>query len=84
VRPPISTRAELDQRIADRRSPAAGHHLTIDGWQETEVHAAVDHDSECRIRTLQARLSRVRDTTQRDHRLAALRGTARRDFGQER
>ena len=82
--PAISTRAELDQRIEARPEPAAEPHLTIEGWQEAQVHREVDDFNEARIQTLESRLERVRNGLNHDYAAARLDGKARTDFGHSR
>ena len=78
--PPVATHAELEQRIAGRPKPKRERHLTIEGWEEIEVHRAVDRLSENRIKALETRLNRARDKALQDHRLANVRGRAKADF----
>ena len=82
--PPIATRAELDRRIAGRPKPTTERRLTIDGWQQQEVHRQVNAFAESRIKALESRLNRARQGLERDVRTAAVRGRARADFERNR
>ena len=81
---PISTRAELDQRIANRPKPTIERHLTIEGSQEREVRRQVDAFSENRIKALESRLDQAGKRLEHGFRLAQLRGRAKGDFGHSR
>ena len=78
---PISTRAELDQRIANRPKPTIEQHLTIEGSQEREVHRQVDA---FRIKALESRLDQAGKRLEHGFRLAQLRGRVRGDFERSR
>ena len=77
---PIATRAELDRRIASRPKPTTGRHLTIDGWQRTEVHRIVNAFTENRIKELASRLEQARQGLQRDFRTAGPHSRAPEEF----
>ena len=81
---PISTRAELDQRMANRPKPAVEQQLTIEGSQEAEVHRQVDNSSEARIKALERRLDRAGKKLENGFRLTQLRGHARSEFERSR
>ena len=82
--PSVTTRAELDQRLAARPKPATAQHLTIDGWQNREVRRQVDTMAENRIAYLENRLSRAREGLIAGHRLAGIRGKPKKDFERSR
>lgn len=79
-----ATKAELDQRIAARPKPRAELHLTPMGWEAAHVRRQIDQESERRIRHLDERLKKARETFERGHSFALLRGRARHDFDRGR
>ena len=76
--------AELVLRLAARPKPMAGRHYTIDGSQETDVRRQVDRSNESRIAQLLDSLMRAHEGVSTDHRLAALHGHAKVEFGRNR
>lgn len=82
--PVIATRAELDQKRAERSKSDQGLHLVPDGPDAAEVRQQVDVMSKQRETYLEDRLSTLRKGLLRDHSLAQVRGRAVADFERSR
>ena len=81
---PISTRAELESRIAERATPSPQPQLTPGGWDEAETHRKVREDGERRIAELRERMTTARTRMEHAYAFKSLEGRARADFGRER
>jgi hypothetical protein len=81
---PISTRAELDARIAERAKPELQAHLTPGGWDETQTHRKVREDGERRIAELRERMESARTGLENAYAFKSREGQARADFSRER
>ncbi|MCP1470907.1 hypothetical protein J3E64_002600 [Sphingobium sp. OAS761] len=79
--PPFPTRAELDQRIAQRAAPAAELNLTPDGAETPNVNSQAALSNERHIARLERRLAHEQRKIEAHHGLARMRGVARVDFG---
>ena len=82
--PDIATKAELDQRQANRPTPAPQHVLAPSGVRAAEVHRQVNEDAERRNANLRNRLESARANMNREHALSANHGRARVQFERSR
>ena len=80
----ISTKAELDQRLAARSKPKTELHLTMDGYQSQTVNRRLDEASERRIKHLRERLGNASNRVKRDHLKARFKGKSKTDFDRSR
>ncbi|HAQ34941.1 MAG: hypothetical protein CMF74_10030 [Maricaulis sp.] len=81
---PLSTRAELDARMAARARPEPQASLAPGGWDETETHRRVREEGERRIAELRERLEASRSRIEHAYAFKSLEGRARADFGRGR
>jgi len=81
---PISTRAELDARIAERTKLEPHARLTPGGWDETQTHRKVRADGEQRIAELRERITRARTGFEHAYAFKSREGHARADFDRSR
>lgn len=80
----ISTKAELDQRLAARSKPRTELHLTMDGYQANSVNRQVDRSSEQRIKHLKDRLGKASNRIKRAHLRARYKNRSKTDFDRSR
>jgi hypothetical protein len=82
--PTISTRAELDARLAAREIPHCEIHFTPMGSESVEVRRSVNALAENRIKFLESRLSCIKQGFANDHAKALAKGKAKGDFDREK
>lgn len=79
--PGISTRSELEARIAARATPTVEKHLTPGGWTSTLVRRQLDAANETRIKELNRTFGTAKAKLRDGYTKAQARGRASRDFG---
>lgn len=80
----IATKAEREQQIAARPAPRAELHLTPPGWDTAQVQRHLFQEAEGRIKYLDQRLKTARESIEKGHSHALLRGRAKQDFDRGR
>ena len=78
--PSIATSAELLARLRARPKPTTELQLTPQGWEAAEVRRNVNTLAENRIKFLETRLDRARQTFANYHAKALVKGKAKGDF----
>jgi hypothetical protein len=82
--PTISTKAELDKRLAERAKAAPEHVPSPDGSGMSDLKSASAQSNEERIARLRASLGRSSSSIQHDQAQSLLHGYARSCFERER